>query len=586
MRLIESVEIAYFRSCYKVVFYDLRDLTIFFGRNDSGKSNIIRALNLFFNGETNPQKAFDFTVDFNNKRASDADASEGVRKFIYVKITFSTPRSFRKSLGESFYVKRQWSISRGSDYHQEISSAIPPERHQYVTRLLNQISFHYIPAVKDRGIFSFLLKEIYNIVSTSDQFAIALDRFSTDINEGTSSLFSEIESDLGFRSAIAAPRDLADLFSALDIETSTAEGQSLSLTLQRGDGLQARHIPELLRYISDKSTVPYHIWGFEEPENSLEMAASFDEAERFERFADSNNKQIFVTSHSPAFFSRQADHVKKYFVERISGETSCREMPNDMFDKSVELMGDTFLLAAISESVSKSRDDIRRLNESVHLLKAEIASSSRPVLYVEGQSDKAILNAAYMSIYGVAPDFAIEACGGTVKMQALSAEGEAFSVAVNNRKIFCLVDNDFEGRKICPLKSAKNAWSRHSNGVYWMMLPVPQAFRRLWDRYGIHHDVTCFCIEDCFDVEVRRRAENDGKYNRVRYKLNPFPSVSHAKIISASMQEGGDELRFAIMSPDSERKKAFSEFIRDEGDVDCSYFEPLFSSLREIMAAE
>ncbi|WP_350147742.1 AAA family ATPase [Pyruvatibacter sp.] len=54
MRLIKEIEIAYFRSLYKERIRHVEDMNIFFGRNDSGKSNVVRALNLFFNGETNP----------------------------------------------------------------------------------------------------------------------------------------------------------------------------------------------------------------------------------------------------------------------------------------------------------------------------------------------------------------------------------------------------------------------------------------------------------------------------------------------------------------------------------------------------
>lgn len=47
MRLIDKVEIAYFRSMYKDGLSDCAETNIVFGRNDSGKSNILRALNLF-----------------------------------------------------------------------------------------------------------------------------------------------------------------------------------------------------------------------------------------------------------------------------------------------------------------------------------------------------------------------------------------------------------------------------------------------------------------------------------------------------------------------------------------------------------
>lgn len=66
MQLIHSIEVAYFRSIYKFQLNDLSDVNVLFGRNDSGKSNVLRALNLFFDGKTNPDQAFDFVRDFSH----------------------------------------------------------------------------------------------------------------------------------------------------------------------------------------------------------------------------------------------------------------------------------------------------------------------------------------------------------------------------------------------------------------------------------------------------------------------------------------------------------------------------------------
>ena len=49
MQLIQKIEIENFRSSVSVNLSNLSDLVVFAGANDSGKSNILRALNLFFN---------------------------------------------------------------------------------------------------------------------------------------------------------------------------------------------------------------------------------------------------------------------------------------------------------------------------------------------------------------------------------------------------------------------------------------------------------------------------------------------------------------------------------------------------------
>jgi AAA15 family ATPase/GTPase len=70
MKIIENIEIRHFRSFdggtgqSRVHIQNLGDLNVFSGANDSGKSNILRALNLFFNDEISPGVAFDKERDF------------------------------------------------------------------------------------------------------------------------------------------------------------------------------------------------------------------------------------------------------------------------------------------------------------------------------------------------------------------------------------------------------------------------------------------------------------------------------------------------------------------------------------------
>jgi hypothetical protein len=81
-------------------------MNLIFGRNDSGKSNVIRALNLFFNGEIEPGRELDFGIDFSDIRREEARSVKG-RQFISIRVDFGVPSNYRKSLGSSVSVKRQ-----------------------------------------------------------------------------------------------------------------------------------------------------------------------------------------------------------------------------------------------------------------------------------------------------------------------------------------------------------------------------------------------------------------------------------------------------------------------------------------------
>ena len=52
MRVIEGIQIRYFRSVYNVILSNCKDINVITGKNDVGKSNILKALNLFFCQQT------------------------------------------------------------------------------------------------------------------------------------------------------------------------------------------------------------------------------------------------------------------------------------------------------------------------------------------------------------------------------------------------------------------------------------------------------------------------------------------------------------------------------------------------------
>ncbi|MGV8671112.1 AAA family ATPase, partial [Pseudomonas aeruginosa] len=239
MQLIEEIEISYFRSFYKETLAGCQHTNIIFGKNDSGKSNTLRALNLFFNGFTSPGQLFNFERDLNHSRRAEAEVDDGVerRKFIYVKVHFRTPDGWNKSLGKKFWVKKQWSVSFEDE--PQLSTSISGNK-IYLKKFLKKIKLHYIPAIKDRTIFERLQAEIYKSIASSGEFHNSLEKFSDDLRGRTEELSKKILSDTSIMSALNAPKDLTDLFRSLDFETQSDIGDSYSLTLQRGDGIQVR----------------------------------------------------------------------------------------------------------------------------------------------------------------------------------------------------------------------------------------------------------------------------------------------------------------------------------------------------------
>src|SRR3546814_16631631 len=102
-----------FRSIADESLDQLDGHTVFIGKNSSGKSNVLRALNLFFNGETSPGLPVDFDVDLHFR------PSRRQKKIIEVTVGFSLPVGFRFRSEERRVGKECVSTcrSRWSPYH-------------------------------------------------------------------------------------------------------------------------------------------------------------------------------------------------------------------------------------------------------------------------------------------------------------------------------------------------------------------------------------------------------------------------------------------------------------------------------------
>jgi hypothetical protein len=108
MQLIKSIEIRYLRSIYRLRV-PAGPLTVLSGANDAGKSNILKALNLFFNGEVDWLSDVDFYQDFSLRRLNEVrlESIKG-RQFIRIDVDFIRPPNYRGSLPPAFKVSRTW----------------------------------------------------------------------------------------------------------------------------------------------------------------------------------------------------------------------------------------------------------------------------------------------------------------------------------------------------------------------------------------------------------------------------------------------------------------------------------------------
>ena len=125
------------------------------------------------------------------------------------------------------------------------------------------------------------------------------------------------------------------------------------------------------------------IWGFEEPENGLEMMKAFEIADNFEEY--SGEIQVFTTTHSPAFFmKRDKLSTKVFFVFKKDGDDETCVSSNFNDSEVAEKMG---LMPIVAPFIAAQSEKLRVAEE---IFKRNVLTDI-PTIMVEGETDAPIL---------------------------------------------------------------------------------------------------------------------------------------------------------------------------------------------------
>lgn len=409
---IEKIEIKYFRSIYHATIQNLRDVAVFSGKNDCGKSNILRALNLFFNNHTGWHERLDFSQDFCQQRLYECRKTTKAKQFIRVKVHFLRGARYEKSLPEKFWFSRTWNrdstqpIEKNSLREGEVPAQSIDRALASLQRYLGTIQFEYVPAVKDRSFFTYSLGILQDAILRSrrdDSLLKAVDGLNQSVKKEANELHREFQSVTGVGIDIHLPGNLEKLFQAFSI--TTGENNDFPLTV-RGDGIQARFIPSLFHHVASRSNKTF-IWGFEEPENCLEHKLATKLAKDITS-EYSKESQVLLTSHSPAFISLPEDGNSSIY--RVFSNNNLTDVvPIESYTE--ELHSDLGLLELQREYQSKVREEMEIIRKAKEAWKRVANEATTPILLVEGKSDVTILNKAWERLNPNTPcSFRITSC--------------------------------------------------------------------------------------------------------------------------------------------------------------------------------
>ncbi|WP_419021887.1 ATP-dependent nuclease, partial [Holdemanella sp.] len=320
MVVLKRIHIKNFRSIVDATI-ELDDFNFFVGKNDSGKSNVLKAINLFFNERTDYDTPFNFAVDYSKF----AKRSIHQAKEIMIALDVQMPATFKDG-GIKTWIKIWRKEGLYSDNATELFS-----RGTKGTTFLSRIKYMYVPAIKSADYFKYLLSQVYDsMTEVADSALKDLNKkYSSELQEITHGLSENLQNVLHMRSDIQMPRELSTLFKDLSFSTTDKFVKNVDLN-QRGDGIKARHIPSILNFMQEnmeenraKNTVSYNfIWGFEEPENGVEYSLCYEMAE--ELYDYRKKCQLLITTHSPAIYAiKNRDATRCYYVsKKESGATA------------------------------------------------------------------------------------------------------------------------------------------------------------------------------------------------------------------------------------------------------------------------
>lgn len=596
--MIERIEIQYFRSIYRTILTKVEAINVLTGKNDVGKSNVLKALNLFFNNCIVEEGDYDFGRNYNLKRLEEVrkDTIKG-KQFIQIKITFRRGKQFEKTLPEKFTITKKWNrdseipqvsdnieqqlVKNGKTYNDRVRASL--------TRYLNKIKYVYVPAIKDKHIFEKMLERLQETVyekklANNASLTETMSNLFENVIKTTEELSTEFKVATNIDSMIATPNDVKELYRTLSIITKSDD--NLVRLEDRGDGIQVRYIPSILNYIAVNASENY-IWGFEEPENSLEYNMARKMAEDFYSIYKTNST-IFLTTHSPAFIDlgyREDGRGFRCYKDLETTEVVSFEEAHKL-ELLEEELGYAYILKEQYEQYKAVVQRNEEMQEKIENLETEILLAQKPVLFTEGKTDAQILKVAWEKLYDYDCPFEIKSCNlmdedtqGNVSLAGADMLKKVLCTArYDSEKIIIgMFDNDKAGIKAFNLdnnylSNSEKSWKEHKNRKgYAFLIPTNEETQKIAMGENLS-------IEFLFSREVLNKEVNGKKL-----VLKPQCAVTLIKGVQIQIQQAADEFWYmSDIDNDTKTDFAYTVVPTLEKD-DFTNFNPVFEMIVEIL---
>jgi predicted ATP-dependent endonuclease of OLD family len=352
-RIITSIQVENFRSLNDSGTIELDSSNALFGLNSSGKSNILRALNWFFNDIVEEGIPISLSSDINYSKKKK-------KREIKIKVEFdpSAVHTFPKSLRKKWHPTKPFSIIKSvyyknnlqeTKYHlkRETNPKLPKdfESSAWAISFMSLFKFRYIqayrnpanlikdlmveaqrylePSIKQRLTFS--KNRATKAMGTSAKNTDIFEQMQTSVQQAASKVFGDLEDKvkktLSNVSKLQAglPENWLTWIKDLGFRFTTLSGGIVDEQAQ-GAGAQSYLFLLLLCFIA-KRTRSYgfgwrqgEIWGIEEPEIYMHYSLAEECARLLRDVSDSQEEdeapiQLLITTHSYPFIAAMKKKV-------------------------------------------------------------------------------------------------------------------------------------------------------------------------------------------------------------------------------------------------------------------------------------
>jgi hypothetical protein len=364
MKLIKAVQVDNFRSIRSALASDIDEYTPIVGLNSSGKSNVLRALNLFFNGRVDDlHSSIDMTRDLSDY------VPQGKKKLISVAVHFDLSNGFRvpkqkdflkeNGLEEEIAIQRTWTLeplgqgvvdtySFGHDFTD--LHHVEPQQANNLSLFTRAIKFRYIPShTRPAELIQEYAQPLRNELVRRLQATQAykqddVAKLMLSLSKTGEQMFAEVSKNVG--SGIkslsvnpALPTDFAELAFDVAIQSiSNGAGRAPEL---EGSGAQSfilLHFLDLVDRVSRGRAfgwVQGSIWALEEPESFLHAGLRTRFAQDLHNYAQDPRRQIFLTTHQDEFVRVSS---RAWLASQGSSGTQIEQLPaKDALRKSAKM---------------------------------------------------------------------------------------------------------------------------------------------------------------------------------------------------------------------------------------------------------